>query len=81
MLERDDFVCQICGLPTDPDASPSADTYPTVDHIIRVVDGGEDDLDNLRTAHKWCNTASSASIFGDGWVRERAHARFGQQES
>jgi 5-methylcytosine-specific restriction endonuclease McrA len=78
VLERDEYVCQICGLPTEPHASPSADEYPTVDHIIRVVDGGDDDLDNLRTAHKWCNTTSSSSIFGDGWVRERALARFGQ---
>ncbi|WP_430228248.1 HNH endonuclease [Pseudarthrobacter oxydans] len=78
ILERDNYICQICGLPTDPDVSPSADTYPTVDHIIRVVDGGEDELYNLRTAHKWCNTTSSASVFGDGWVRERALLRFGQ---
>ena len=79
VLERDNFVYQICDLPTDPDASPSADQYPTVDHFIRVVDGGDDELDNLRTAHKWCNTALSSSIFGEGWIRERAHLRFGQK--
>lgn len=80
VLGRDDFVCQICGLPTDPQAGPSADKYPTLDHIVRVIDGGNDDLDNLRTAHKWCNTALSSSILGEDWVRERAHARFGQRE-
>lgn len=81
VLERDNYICQICGLPTDPDVSPSADTYPTLDHIIKVIDGGDDELDNLRTAHKWCNTALNGSLFGEGWVRERALVRFGQQES
>lgn len=81
VLQRDKFICQICGLPTDPDASPSADQYPTLDHIVRVIDGGDDDSDNLRTAHKWCNTASSSSPFGDSWVQERALVRFGQQNA
>ncbi|WP_373427668.1 HNH endonuclease [Arthrobacter sp. B2I5] len=82
VLERDNFICQICGLPTDPEASPSADLYPTLDHVIRVIDGGDDDPDNLRTAHKWCNTTLSATImFGEDYVRERAHARFGQQQA
>lgn len=78
VLERDDFICQICDLPTDPDVGTTADQYPTLDHIIRVVDGGGDDLDNLRTAHKWCNSALNVSLFGEGWVRARAQDRFRQ---
>jgi len=78
VLERDNFICQICDLPTDPDAGITADLYPTLDHIIRVVDGGDDSLDNLRTAHKWCNSALNASLFGEDWVRARAQSRFEQ---
>ncbi|MGO4246278.1 HNH endonuclease [Paenarthrobacter sp. RAF54_2] len=81
VLERDHYICQICGLPTDPGASPSSELYPTLDHIIRVVDGGEDELYNLRTAHKWCNTALNGSPLGEGYVRERALMRLGPTES
>lgn len=78
VLERDNFICQICELPTDPDAGTTADLYPTLDHIVRVVDGGGDELDNLRTAHKWCNSALNVSLYGEDWVRVRAQSRFEQ---
>lgn len=62
VLERDNFVCQICGLPTDPNARQSDDRYPTLDHITSVaVFGRDDDPENLRTAHRWCNI-----MLGDG---------------
>lgn len=43
-------VCAICGagaLENDP---------LTADHIIPVSDGGSNDLDNLRAAHRSCNS-------------------------
>lgn len=78
VLERDNYVCQICGLPTDSTVSPADDRYPTLDHIVRVVDGGDDEIDNLRNAHKWCNTTISATAYGEDWVRQRARAKFGK---
>lgn len=62
VLERDNYVCQICGLPTDPNARPSDDRYPTLDHIASIATfGRDDDPENLRTAHRWCNI-----MLGDG---------------
>lgn len=75
---RDELVCQICFIPTDPAAGLYEDKRPVIDHIDRVADGGGDDIGNLRTAHRWCNIA----LEGPGtWgleevVRARAIERF-----
>jgi len=55
VLERDNYVCQLCGEPTDPALRPVDDLYPTLDHIIPVSAGGKDDPENLQTAHRACN--------------------------
>jgi hypothetical protein len=75
ILERDNYICQVCGLPTDPEARPTDDRYPTLDHISSFAGyGGGDEPENLRTAHRWCNL-----MLGDnGFVVEesvRASAR------
>ncbi len=78
VYERDRLICQICLLPTAPDASVYDDRRPVLDHIIRVADGGSDDVENLRTAHRWCNAAiEGPGIHGlEPVVRERAIVRF-----
>lgn len=55
VYERDGYVCQLCGDPTDPDADPYSEWYPTLDHIEPYSLGGSDSPENLRTAHRWCN--------------------------
>lgn len=75
VLERDGWVCQICGLPLDPNASVIDDLYPHVDHVLPVALGGDDDLGNLRAAHRWCNLALSDSLM-DGEVRKAARIRY-----
>lgn len=65
VLTRDNYVCQICGLPTDPGARPNDDRYPTLDHISSIAAyGGGDEPENLRTAHRWCNTMLGDDGFG-----------------
>ena len=32
------------------------DYYPSVDHVVAVCDGGEDSWDNVRLAHRICNS-------------------------
>lgn len=76
VFERDNLVCQICLLPTDPRAHPSDDMYPTLDHVLQVRWGGSDDLDNLRTAHRWCNIKREHLWGDDQTIREQAEARF-----
>ena len=55
VLERDKWVCQICFLQIDRMAQSSEDQAATVDHIQQRWAGGNDDVDNLRAAHRWCN--------------------------
>ena len=59
VFERDKYICQICGKPTDPsDTSwgtigPNA---PTVDHIVALKNGGSHTWDNVQCAHAICNS-------------------------
>lgn len=56
IFERDDFVCQLCSESTEPDADPMSDWAPTIDHVIPQSKGGSHDPENLRCAHRWCNS-------------------------
>lgn len=56
VYERDHLICQICLEATDPLADPSSDWFPSLDHIVPRSRGGSDDIGNLRTAHRWCNS-------------------------
>lgn len=65
VLERDNFVCWLCG---DKIYDPRTDLVnlndmncPTLDHIKPVCKGGTDALTNLRAAHSICNC-----LRGDG---------------
>lgn len=59
VFERDNYVCQICGKPTDPsDVSwgTIGPLFPTVDHIIALANGGSHTWDNVQCAHAICNS-------------------------
>ncbi|WP_127792100.1 HNH endonuclease signature motif containing protein [Agromyces sp. LHK192] len=75
VLERDNHICHLCKLPTDPDAHPLDDTYPVLDHDHPHAWGGSDDIENLRTAHRWCNETLSDSLESFDRIRPAAHAR------
>ncbi|MHC6592914.1 HNH endonuclease [Arthrobacter sp. C152] len=83
VLERDNYVCQVCGLPTYPNARLSDDQYPTLDHIASVaVFGRDDDPENLRTAHRWCNIMLGDGMYADAEaVGAAARTRFSQRSS
>ncbi|MFS2028728.1 MULTISPECIES: HNH endonuclease [unclassified Curtobacterium] len=77
VLERDGWVCQICYIPINREALPFDDRAPAVDHIVRVTDGGGDELANLRAVHRWCNLRREHFLFGeDDLVAEAARVRF-----
>jgi 5-methylcytosine-specific restriction endonuclease McrA len=48
LIARDGFVCGVCGGALDTDKS-------SIDHIIPVVLGGPNSLDNFQAAHLLCN--------------------------
>lgn len=71
IYERDDWTCQLCLEPVDPDlmsTNPSDQWGPTLDHIEcqswSLIPDHSDE--NLRLAHRWCN-----SVRGDAsWYSE-----------
>jgi 5-methylcytosine-specific restriction endonuclease McrA len=50
VLARDGWICWLCG-------QPGADT---ADHLVAQVDGGGNSIDNLRAAHRACNSRRGA---------------------
>lgn len=57
------LVCEICGIDCDPNDKTwgtSGPTHPSVDHIIRIADGGEDTFDNARLVCCSCNLSLNA---------------------
>lgn len=64
LYARDNGVCWICGEKcNDEDFSivngtiVCGNTYPSIDHVVPICDGGRDAWDNVRLAHRWCNSA------------------------
>ena len=50
-------ACSICGLPLDFEAAPNTRWYPTVDHTLALVNGGDPyDWRNWQPAHHGCNS-------------------------
>ena len=52
------LVCEVCGVecnPNDRSWGSSGPTHPTVDHIVRICDGGEDTFENARLVCHQCN--------------------------
>lgn len=55
IMERDGWICQICGDPTDRAAQwPSAE-FPTIDHVVPLSLGGPHTTANTQCAHLVCN--------------------------
>lgn len=74
VYRRDGNRCHICGKQVNKKdftrtfegrfiAGPK---YPTVDHVIPQSKGGSHEMDNLRLAHKACNSKKSAKLDYEG---------------
>lgn len=66
LFKRDNGVCQICGKPCDwKDVSQDGyigKNYPTIDHIVAMVNGGAHVWDNVQLACMYCNSVKGASV-------------------
>ena len=65
IYERDRWICQLCGDPVDRDLPPSDPWAATLDHVecqawVLVPDHSPE---NLRLAHRWCNSVRSDERF------------------
>lgn len=56
LYERDGGMCWICGEPCDYETDRNGDLYPSIDHIVPISKGGKDTWDNIRLAHRICNS-------------------------
>lgn len=56
LFTRDNGICWICGGKCDMNADTNSNEYPSIDHVVPVSCGGKDEWDNVRLAHRWCNS-------------------------
>ena len=56
VLERDEYICGICG----EEITNHSDAH--IDHIFPVSRGGGDNLENLQAAHSTCNLRKGARV-------------------
>lgn len=62
ILARDGGVCGICGDPVNLEASvPELDAF-TIDHIVPRARGGGDEIENLQSAHFYCNSVKGDRV-------------------
>lgn len=67
LYERDHGVCYLCGEVCDWDDKEERDgtiicgnRYPSIDHVVPLSRGGEHSWQNVRLAHRICNTRKGA---------------------
>ena len=65
LFKRDNGICWLCGEMCDIDADPNDNRYPSVDHVIPIARGGLDEWNNVRLAHRQCNSVKWAHIIED----------------
>lgn len=59
IFARDNWTCQLCGLPANPTATVPDPLSPTIDHVIPLANGGTHGPDNVQLAHFICNSTKS----------------------
>lgn len=64
IYERDGWICQICGRDVEPTLHPNHTFAATLDHITprSVALFPDDSPENLRLAHRACNSARGARV-------------------
>ena len=69
LYKRDRGVCYLCGEMCDwsdkeerEDAIICGDQYPSIDHVIPLAKGGEHSWQNVKLAHRKCNTEKRDSL-------------------
>lgn len=70
LYRRDKGICHICGGECDWDdvrynedgVRIAGETYPSIDHVIPVSKGGLHAWNNVRLAHRHCNTIKGAAV-------------------
>jgi len=72
LFERDQGICQICGMRVHPDKHCDSNWSGTIDHIIPLSIGGEHSMSNCQLAHRICNSLKGRTdeTFSINWERK-----------
>lgn len=62
LIKRDKGMCHICGQRVDMKADGNSSWYGSIDHVKPISKGGDHTWDNVKLAHRHCNTAKSDNI-------------------
>ena len=66
VLERDNYICQLCGRKTRPDfKNPNHSLYPNLDHIVPLIKGGSHIKLNTQCLCRQCNVEKNSVGTGD----------------
>lgn len=78
LYAMDNGVCYLCGGKCDfndfkiiKGTKCCGNTYPSVDHVIPVSKGGSHTWDNVKLAHRSCNSRKRAKIYGEQEVESK----------
>lgn len=66
--ERDNWTCHLCGEPVPQFTHCIDGQSATIDHIVPLVRGGSHTWDNVRLAHRSCNSARGAKPLEAAWT-------------
>ena len=64
VFERDDYICQICGIECSTEVDWPAKNFATLDHIIPLAKGGSHEYANVQLLCLRCNTSKGARFIG-----------------
>lgn len=59
LYHRDNGICWLCGKRCDIALDKNNNYYPSIDHVVPISKGGKDSWDNVKLAHRICNTIKS----------------------
>ena len=69
LYKRDKSICHICGEQCNPkdyiknnNVFIAGNSYPSIDHVIPVAKGGTHTWDNVKLAHRHCNSVKKDNI-------------------
>jgi DNA-binding CsgD family transcriptional regulator len=67
LIERDKSICYICGEPVDLNdykivkgRKKPLKMYPSIDHVVPLIEGGSHSWENVKLAHLRCNAKKGA---------------------
>lgn len=62
LVKRDKGICYLCNEQVNTNVDPNDDYYPSIEHVIPVSKGGTHTWNNVRLAHRICNTEKGTNI-------------------